>query len=111
MPLHQQRAVSQFKTRHDAERKRAGRKALPKRIAAANIARQCPIQPSGDVTRHLLLTSGAKEVIVLGDHDASGYAPQDVTARRGKRTRRKGALISPARSRSSPWLVPGTTGR
>ena len=65
----------------------------------------------GDVTRHLLLTSGAKEVIVLGDHDASGYAPQDVTARRGKRTRRKGALISPARSRSSPWLVPGTTGR
>jgi hypothetical protein len=40
-----------------------------------------PLQPSGDVTRHLLLTSGAKEVIVLGDHDASGYAHQDVTAR------------------------------
>src|SRR6516165_5698437 len=46
----------------------------------------------GDVTRHLLLTSGAKEVIVLGDHDASGYAHQDSE-------RAKGALISPARSR------------
>ena len=62
------------------------------------------LQPSGDVTRHLLLTSGAKEVIVLGDHDASGYAHQDSE-------RAKGALISPARSRSSPWLALGTTGR
>ena len=39
MPLLQQRTVSQFKTRPDAQRKRAGRKALPKRIAVANVAR------------------------------------------------------------------------
>jgi hypothetical protein len=42
VPLHRQRTVSQFKTRRDAQRKRADRKALPKRIAAANIARQRP---------------------------------------------------------------------
>ena len=34
MPLLQQRTVSKFKTRPDAQRKRTGRKALPKRIAA-----------------------------------------------------------------------------
>src|SRR6516225_522296 len=34
VPLLQQRTVSQFKTRRDAQRKRAGRKALPKWIAA-----------------------------------------------------------------------------
>jgi hypothetical protein len=39
VPLHEQRHVSQCKTRH-AQRKRAGRKALPKRIAAANFVRQ-----------------------------------------------------------------------
>jgi hypothetical protein len=35
-----------------------------KRIAAAKSRGKGPLQPSGDVTRHLLLTSGAKEVIV-----------------------------------------------
>jgi hypothetical protein len=38
VPLQEQRTVSQFKTRRDAQRK-LGRKALPKRTAAANVAR------------------------------------------------------------------------
>ena len=55
-----------------------------KRIAAAKSRGKGPLQPSGDVTRHLLLTSGAKKVIVLGDYDASGYAHPYVTARLGE---------------------------
>ena len=52
MPLHQQRAVSQFKTGPDAQRKRAGRKALPKRIAAANVADNT-LQPSKKRSRKI----------------------------------------------------------
>ena len=39
MPLHEQRTVSQFKTRRDAQRKRRGRKALPLRSTASD--RRC----------------------------------------------------------------------